>query len=54
MDGFSNQKLEIFNDSKLLWERLIAENWENKNLLLMSSGDYDGMDLARLGETVAG
>jgi len=54
MDGFSNQKLEIFNDSKLLWERLVAENWENKNLLLMSSGDYDGMDLSLLGETVAG
>jgi UDP-N-acetylmuramate: L-alanyl-gamma-D-glutamyl-meso-diaminopimelate ligase len=54
MDGFSNQKLEIFNDSKLLWERLVADNWENMNLLLMSSGDYDGMDLSLLGETVAG
>jgi UDP-N-acetylmuramate: L-alanyl-gamma-D-glutamyl-meso-diaminopimelate ligase len=48
MDGFSNQTLEIFNDSKLLWDRLIAENWEKKNLLMMSSGDFDGMDLTKL------
>jgi UDP-N-acetylmuramate: L-alanyl-gamma-D-glutamyl-meso-diaminopimelate ligase len=52
--GFSNEKLEIFNDSKLLYTRLLTENWKNKNLLMMSSGDYDGMDLARLSESVAG
>ena len=52
--GFSYEKLEIFNDSKLLSERLLAANWNNKNLLLMSSGDFGGMDIARLGEKVAG
>jgi len=53
MDGFSNQNLEIFNDSKLLWERLISESWKNKNLLMMSSGDFDGMDLSDLAERIA-
>jgi UDP-N-acetylmuramate: L-alanyl-gamma-D-glutamyl-meso-diaminopimelate ligase len=52
MEGFSNQKLEIFNDSKLLWDRLIAENWENKNLLMMSSGDFDGMALSELASSI--
>ena len=47
-DGFNNQNLEIFNDSKLLTNRLISENWENKNLLMMSSGDFDNLDLALL------
>jgi UDP-N-acetylmuramate: L-alanyl-gamma-D-glutamyl-meso-diaminopimelate ligase len=50
--GFSNKKLEIFNDSKLLSERLLAENWNNKNLLMMSSGDFDGMDLSDLADKV--
>jgi UDP-N-acetylmuramate: L-alanyl-gamma-D-glutamyl-meso-diaminopimelate ligase len=52
LDGFSNQNLEIFNDSKLLWERLISETWKNKNLLMMSSGDFDGMDLSDLAERI--
>jgi UDP-N-acetylmuramate: L-alanyl-gamma-D-glutamyl-meso-diaminopimelate ligase len=52
MDGFSNQKLEIFNDSKLLWDRLISDNWKNKNLLMMSSGDFDGMDLSGLAKAI--
>lgn len=47
-DGFNNHNLEIFCDSKLLYDRLISENWKNKNLLMMSSGDFDGMDLAGL------
>lgn len=50
--GFSNEKLEIFNDSKLLSERLLAENWKNKNLLMMSSGDFDGTDLSDLADRI--
>jgi UDP-N-acetylmuramate: L-alanyl-gamma-D-glutamyl-meso-diaminopimelate ligase len=46
--GFGLPQLEIFNDSELLCKRLLAEHWTNKNLLLMSSGDFDGMDLASL------
>jgi UDP-N-acetylmuramate: L-alanyl-gamma-D-glutamyl-meso-diaminopimelate ligase len=51
-EGFGNQKMEIFNDSSLLKERLLAENWHNKNLLMMSSGDFDGMDVGKLAEMV--
>ena len=47
-EGFSNSKLEIFNDSKLLEQRLQQENWQNKNLLMMSSGNFDGMALTGL------
>jgi UDP-N-acetylmuramate: L-alanyl-gamma-D-glutamyl-meso-diaminopimelate ligase len=48
MEGFNNRNLEIFNDSKLLRDRLISDNWQDKNLLMMSSGDFDGMDLGGL------
>lgn len=48
MKGFSNEKLEVFNDSKLLAERLLAENPDEAVFLLMSSGNYDGVDLSAL------
>jgi UDP-N-acetylmuramate: L-alanyl-gamma-D-glutamyl-meso-diaminopimelate ligase len=50
--GFGNPDLEIFNDSELLCKRILAEDWTNKNLLLMSSGDFDGMDLRYLAEKI--
>ena len=52
MEGFSNKNLEIFNDSMLLYDRLTTGNWKNKNLLMMSSGDFDGMDLGGLAEKI--
>jgi len=50
--GFSNNDLEIYNNSKLLLERLQKEDWKGKNLLMMSSGDFDGMDLSGLAEAI--
>ncbi len=47
--GFGKPGLEVFSDSGLLQKRLKSEDWQNKNLLLMSSGNFDGVDL--LGQT---
>jgi UDP-N-acetylmuramate: L-alanyl-gamma-D-glutamyl-meso-diaminopimelate ligase len=33
-------------------EFLLQQNWENKNLLLMSSGTFGGLDISQLGEEV--
>jgi UDP-N-acetylmuramate: L-alanyl-gamma-D-glutamyl-meso-diaminopimelate ligase len=52
--GFGHPGLEIFNDSALLYQRLLDEDWTNKNLLLMSSGDFDGMDLNSLARKITG
>ena len=46
--GFANERLVVFNDSTLLNQHLHARHWDKKNLLMMSSGDFDGMDLAGL------
>ncbi len=54
MAGFGHPGLEIFNDSTLLNQRLLDEDWTNKNLLLMSSGDFDGMDLSSLARKIIG
>lgn len=44
-EAFGREDLLIFNESKDLREYLEKQNWEGVNLLLMSSGNYDGIDV---------
>lgn len=44
-DGFRREDLLLFTESQRLKEYLLAQNYSNTNLLLMSSGNYDNMDL---------
>jgi UDP-N-acetylmuramate: L-alanyl-gamma-D-glutamyl-meso-diaminopimelate ligase len=46
-DSFEKEDLEVFTDSRLLFEKLKSHNLENTCLLLMSSGSFDGVDLAK-------
>jgi UDP-N-acetylmuramate: L-alanyl-gamma-D-glutamyl-meso-diaminopimelate ligase len=46
--GFANNRLEVFNDSGILLERLMKEESRNSVFLMMSSGDYDGIDMKKL------
>ena len=36
--------VKVINDSKELLNILLEMDWENANLLLMSSGNFDGLD----------
>lgn len=47
-ESFGNPKLEVYTDSGELSSKLLEMGWNNSVLLLMSSGDYDGMDLKDL------
>ena len=47
-EGFGNRKIEIFNDSAKLKSRLNQEPKKNVVFLMMSSGNYDGLDLKTL------
>lgn len=47
-ENFANDKLIVFNDSAKLKEYLLSINWKDKNLLMMSSGDFDCIDLKEL------
>ena len=49
-EGFANEKIEVYNDSALLRKRLLREGSHNSVFLMMSSGDYDGLDLPKLSE----
>lgn len=54
--AFNNTKLQVFTDSAILREKLLKQNWENRNLLMMSSGNFEGLDVKLLAKelTAAG
>ena len=43
--GFNKEGLLVMNDAKDLWKWLQSQSWQNANILLMSSGNYDGLDM---------
>ncbi|MBL4653860.1 MAG: peptidoglycan synthetase [Flavobacteriales bacterium] len=47
---FGREDLFVFTDSDEMVELLKSEDWNNKNLLLMSSGNFHGVDFGELGE----
>ncbi len=51
-EAFGNPDAEVYTDSKALLNDLLIINWKNKNLLLMSSGNFEGMDLNDLGKKI--
>ncbi len=50
--SFANEKLKFFNNLEILEKFLIKINFKGKNLLLMSSGNFGGMNLDKLKETI--
>ena len=47
-DAFASDNVTIFTDSEALVQQLKQHQWHNKNLLMMSSGNFDGIDFAKL------
>lgn len=47
-NGFNKKELIVLTDSKALDEWLHTRNYHHSNLLLMSSGNYDGLDIPAL------
>ena len=47
-DAFGKDNLSVFTDSNELLASLKTRKWDQTNLLLMSSGDFDGINLAEL------
>ncbi|GAA3962879.1 UDP-N-acetylmuramate--L-alanine ligase [Hymenobacter antarcticus] len=53
-EAFQRPDIRVITDSAELAAFLRSQTWDNANLLLMSSGTFDGMDLAALATEVAG
>ncbi len=43
--AFNNTKIEVINDTEILKQKLMNIDWTDKNLLLMSSGNFGGIDV---------
>ena len=49
-EAFGNDKLKVFTQSKQVSDYLKAISWNDKNLLMMTSGTFDGIDFVKLAE----
>ena len=50
--AFQRKDLEVFNDSNILKNSLLEMNWHHSVLLMMSSGNFDGINLNEFGEKI--
>ncbi|MFM2285778.1 MAG: hypothetical protein RLZZ543_1275, partial [Bacteroidota bacterium] len=46
--AFGSTNVEVYNDSAVLLEALKKEDWNMSNLLMMSSGNFDGLSFEAL------
>ena len=51
-DAFGSTNLKVFNSSIELEKELMSKNWLNANLLMMSSGNFDGLDFDELASKI--
>ncbi|UII78469.1 UDP-N-acetylmuramate--L-alanine ligase [Flagellimonas sp. CMM7] len=49
-EALNREDVQIFTDSNVFREYLFAQNFDNTALLLMSSGNYGGLDFSRVRE----
>ena len=52
--AFGGNNLDVYTDSKKIVEDLMKMNWKNKNLLMMSSGNFDGIDFKKIADDLIG
>lgn len=50
--SFGREDLLVFDNSQSLKEHLLSKNWSNAVLVLMSSGNFGGIDLNEFGEKI--
>jgi UDP-N-acetylmuramate: L-alanyl-gamma-D-glutamyl-meso-diaminopimelate ligase len=52
--AFGSDNIHVYTNSSELLDLLLKKNWNHSNLLMMSSGNFDGIDYADLGSKVCG
>lgn len=50
--AFARKDIQIYTDSAKLTDFLKSKKWANNNLLMMSSGNFDGIDFNKLGASL--
>jgi UDP-N-acetylmuramate: L-alanyl-gamma-D-glutamyl-meso-diaminopimelate ligase len=52
--AFDHPKLEVFTDKDQLKNFLLGKQWKNRNLLLMTSGNFGGINIKDLAKSIVG
>jgi len=52
--AFQNNRIQVYQDSEALLKELISMQWNDKNLLMMSSGNFDGINYDDLAKQLFG
>jgi UDP-N-acetylmuramate: L-alanyl-gamma-D-glutamyl-meso-diaminopimelate ligase len=47
-EAFASDNVEVYTDSNKLMQELKSQTWRDANLLLMTSGNFDGVDFVQL------
>lgn len=50
--AFNRPDLQVFTDNESLTGFLASQSWAGTNLLMMSSGNYNGLDMEKLGRQI--
>lgn len=50
--AFKNEKIQVYHDSALLKQQLLNMQWHHANLLMMSSGNFDGYDYNEIANAI--
>ncbi len=53
-EAFNREDLKVFNDSLEMLDELMKQDWKNSTLLLMSSGNFDGLEPAEIAKKILG
>jgi UDP-N-acetylmuramate: L-alanyl-gamma-D-glutamyl-meso-diaminopimelate ligase len=51
-ESFGRKDLQIFTEKEQLIQYLLSSNWKNKNLLLMTSGQFGGMKVEEVRDEI--
>lgn len=51
-EAFGGKNITVFTDAEILKSILLAQNWKNKNLLLMSSGNFSGINFKEFAQQI--
>ncbi|MDP4292273.1 MAG: Mur ligase family protein, partial [Bacteroidota bacterium] len=54
LEAFGNENIRVYTDSEVLYQDLLDMQWHNANLLMMSSGNFNGIDFNLLAKAVLG
>jgi len=52
--AFGHGNMKVFDDSREILKFLLSCGWKGSNLLLMSSGNFDGLDPVRMADIILG